>query len=429
MQGVAPVTAGQSSGRTTAGSVMGLTADDLVEVLATCSGGELDGLTDDEGEIYGVSDIVAILRQGQPSFAPTLLAAWEAEGRELSPALQYDLDAARARVAYYRTVDAGLRSKVTGLTSVKGLEIIDLYPGGLARHMNDLDFVASTEADLWQACAHLVRDGWQLHTASFSYFGGSIQVMLSVRRLHTDPYQLPYAVELTTYYSIGNYGAVRPLVRLPGEWQAPAIKNIIMLLYERFEQPFRARDLVDTALLHGALSGDELSELQDAVVALNLGIEYSELLERTDRAGLGPLPAWPAKHLATGVIRARRLARGASFFLRPLAATGMHLQRHMILGRMSHAEAIAWETVQRRLPVPKALSGGLMAFGLPMDGPPPDVTRTVLYRDGKLTWADTPMARFLLAIGDFVSQGEIDNLASRDSAPARSIELAAESHR
>jgi hypothetical protein len=405
---------------------MGLTADNLVEVLATCADGELDGLTDDVGEIYGVSDIVAILRQGQPSFAPTLLAAWEAEGRELSPALRYDLDAARARVAYYRTVDARLRAKVTGLTSVKGLEIIDLYPAGLARHMNDLDFVASTESGLWQACAHLVADGWQLHTASFSYFGGCTQVMLSVRRLHEDPYQLPYAVELTTYYSIGNYGAVWPLVRLPGEWQAPAIKNIIMLLYERFEQPFRARDLVDTALLHSALRGDELSELHHAVVTLNLGIEYGELLERTDRAGLGPLPAWPAKRLATATIRARRMARGASFYLRPVAATGMHLQRHMILGRMNHAEAIAWETVQRRLSVPKALSGGLMAFGLPMDGPPPQVTRTVLYRDGKLTWADTPMARFLLAIGDFVSQGEIDNLASHNAEPAHSIELAAE---
>jgi len=233
---------------------MGLTADNLVDVLITCSGGEVDGLATDR-ETAKLAEIVVLLRHAQPTFAPTVLSAWQAEGRELSPAMLLELDAARARVDHYRSVDASLASKVPGLTAVNGLEINDLYPGGLARHMNDLDYVASAESDLWQATDYLMLNGWELHTATFSYFGGSVQVMVSLRRPNEDLYQLPYGVELTTYYSPGNYGAIRPLVRLEPEWRVPAVKNILMLLYERYEQRFRARDLVDAVLLHGALPG------------------------------------------------------------------------------------------------------------------------------------------------------------------------------
>ena len=63
-----------------------------------------------------------------------MLSAWQAEGRELSPAMLLELDAARARVDHYRSVNASVTSKVPGLRPIKGLEIVDLYPGGLTRH-------------------------------------------------------------------------------------------------------------------------------------------------------------------------------------------------------------------------------------------------------------------------------------------------------
>jgi len=396
---------------------MGFTADSLIEALITCSGGELDGLAD-EDEAFALAEIAAFLRHGQPSFAATVLSAWQAEGRELSPAMLLELDAARARVEYYRSVNASVTSKVPGLSSIKGLEIVDLYPGGLARHMNDLDYVASAESDLWQATDYLMLNGWELHTATFSYFGGSVQVMVSLRRPNEDLYQLPYGVELTTYYSPGNYGAIRPLVRLEPEWRVPAVKNILMLLYERYEQRFRARDLVDAVLLHGALGGGEVGVLHDAVVRLGLGVEYGELTGLVDRAGLGPLPPWPGRPWATGRVRAGRAARGAGFFLRPLAGTGRVLQRRLITGELGRAGAAGWEAVQRRLPVPAALSGGLLAFGLPLEGPAPRVDRAVLCRRGNLAWADTPVGRFLLTIGDYVSQDEVDDLTSPGPAAA-----------
>ncbi|HET9897634.1 MAG TPA: hypothetical protein VFQ44_22110 [Streptosporangiaceae bacterium] len=384
---------------------MGLTSDDLVAALTVCLGEESTGL----------ADTLDMMRRDPVT--PTILSAWLQEGRELNPALRFELDTEVARIEYYRRLDARLTSKIPGLSSVKGLEILELYPAGLTRHQNDLDYVAS-EADLWQACDQLISDGWELDTATFLYFDDSIQVMASMRLENDDPYGIPYGVELSTFYSMGNYGAIRPLARMPEKWRSPAIKNIIMLLYERYEQPFRARDLYDAVLLHEALTDGELSILHRAVVKLSLGVEYSELHQLVAEAGLGPLPAWPARRLAASVIRARRLALGASHFLRPVAGTGRQMQRRMITGELGKREARAWELVQRHLSVPQGLSAGLLAFGLPMEGPRPKVTSTVLYRHKDLAWADTPVARLLLTIGDYVTEDKFDQLTERIAARA-----------
>jgi len=381
--------------------MMGLTSEDLVAALTTCTG----------EEVNGPGETVALLRQSQPSLTATVLSAWEVQGRELSPALQAELDAKRARAGYYRSVGTTLMSKVPGLTSVKGLEILDLYPAGWTRQLNDLDLVAASEADLWLACGHLIADGWEIDTATFSYFAGAVQVLASMRRPSEDPYDIPYGIELTTYCALGNFGAISPLATLPEKWRVSAIKNIIMLLYERYEQPFRARDLVDVVLLHDALRGSELAELHRAVAALRLGVEYRELLTLVDRAGLGPLPAWPARPLAVAATQALRLTRGASYFLRPVAGAGRQLQRRMITGELGRAGSRVWDAVQDRLPVPAAMSGGLLAFGLPLEGPPPSVPRTVLCRHGDLAWADTPVARFLLTIGDFVTEEQFNEIS------------------
>lgn len=382
---------------------MSLTSEDLVTVLTACAGEEVN----EPGET------VMLMRQSQPALMATLLSAWQAEGRELSPVLRSELDIDRARADYYRTVSADLMSKIPGLTSVKGLEILDLYPAGWARRQNDLDLIAPSESDLWLACDLLVADGWEIDTATFSYFAGAVQVVTSIRRPSDDPYDIRYGIELATYYALGNFGAISPLAQMPESWRVPAIKNIIMLLYERYEQPFRARDLIDVVFLHEALRDDELADLHRAVASLSLGVEYNELIALVEKVGLNPLPSWPARRLATSATRARRLARGASYFLRPVAATGRNMQRRMITGEIGRAESRAWDVVQRHLPVPAAMSGGLLAFGLPLDGPRPAVTSTVLYRRGDLAWADTPLARFLLTIGDFVAEEQFDEISRR----------------
>jgi hypothetical protein len=380
---------------------MQLTAGNLVQALAICAKGPVDE----------PAEIVALVRQAQPSFAATLYSAWQAEGTELNPALRAELDAGRARVDFYRSVAAQVMSAVSGLTTIKGLEVAALYPDGLVRYMNDLDFIACSERTMWEAVSFLLEDGWDLDTATFSRIEGALRVMVSLRRPNEDRYQLPYGIELAPYYTLGNQGGIPPVLQLPEQWCTPAIKNTLMLLHERYEQPFRARDVVDAALLHESLRDGELDTLHRGVVALGLAAEYSELIRLINAVGLGSPPRLPGGQWTTARVRARRLARGASFFARPLAGTGRHLQRRLMTGEPGRAEGMVWAAVQRRLPVTTAIGAGLLAFGLPLDGPRPDVAAAVLYHRGELAWVDTPVGRFLLTIGDEVSESAVDELS------------------
>lgn len=379
---------------------MDLTAENLVEALAVSSGERYED----------IGEIVQVARK-ESGFLATLLSAWQAEGIELSLALRAELETISRRTDFYRSLAARLFAEVPGLSTIKGLEVAALYPPGLVRYMNDLDVIAPSEPDLWRAVRLLTDEGWDLHTATFSYLGGTLRVMVSVRMPNEDRFQLPYGVELATYYTLGNQGGIPPIITMPAQWRSPAVKNTIMLLHERYEQRYRARDLVDAALLHRSMGPADRGALHDAVVALGLAIEYAELVRLVNAAGLEPLPELPGGRLITARARATRLSRGASFFARPVSGTGRHMQRRLIQGKPSRAETAAWERVERRLHPVTAVKAGLLAFGLPIGGPRTDVTTAVLRRRGEFGWVDTPAGRFLLTIGDYISESAVDELA------------------
>jgi len=384
---------------------MDLTAANLVEALAVCSGQRKED----------VAEIVEIARKTEPTFCATLFSAWQAEGMDLSPALREELAAINRRVELYREVAARLRSEVPSLTTIKGLEVAALYPPGLVRYMNDLDLITYSEHDMWRAVSLLMADGWSADTATCSYLGGTLRVMISMRMPAEDPFRLAYGVELATYYTLGNQGGIPPIIKMPPQWLDPPVKNMIMLLHERYEQPFRVRDVVDAALLHRSMREPDRRALHDAVVSLNLVLAYSELVRLVNAAGLGPLPQLPGGSLAIARARAARLARGASFFAKPLAGTGRHLQRRLMAAKPGRAEKVAWEMVERRLHPATAVRAGLLAFGLPVTGPLPHVTSAVLHERGEYAWVDTPAGRFLLTIGDYVSETAIEELSETGS--------------
>lgn len=384
---------------------MDLTAANLVEALAVCSGERSDD----------VAEIVEIARKTEPTFCATLFSAWQAEGMDLSPALREELAAITRRVELYREMAGRLRAEVPSLTTIKGLEVAALYPPGLVRYMNDLDFITFSEPDLWRAVSLLMADGWSPDTATFSCLGGSLTVMVSMRMPAEDPFRLAYGIELATYYTLGNQGGIPPIIKMPPQWLDPPVKNTIMLLHERYEQPFRVRDVVDAALLHRSMRESDRRAVQDAVVSLGLVLAYSELIKLVNDAGLGPLPPLPGGPLTIARARAARLARGTSFFARPLTGTGRHLQRRLVMGKPVKAEKVVWELLERRLHPATAVRAGLLGFGLPISGPKPNVTRAVLCQRGEHAWVDTPAGRFLLTIGDYVSETAVDELSGDDA--------------
>jgi hypothetical protein len=401
---------------------MDLSGENLVEALGTACGERPEE----------PAEIVELVHRVEPGFAATLFSAWQAEGIALNAALREDVESAASRVGLYRSVAAELTEEVSSLTTIKGLEVAALYPAGLVRYMNDLDFITPSEADLWRAVGWLTDAGWETDTATFSFFDGSLRVMVSMRKQNDDRFRLPFGIELATYYTLGNQGGIPPILQLPGKWRGPAVKNSIMLLHERYEQPFRARDLVDAALLHESMSGPERRGLHEAVVALNLSVEYAELIRLVNQAGLADLPPLTGGRWTTARTRAVRLSRGAGFFAKPVTGTGRHLQRRLMMAKPGRAEKAAWEILQRRLHPATAIRAGLLGFGLPLGrpcgpaslGPRSEVTSAVLRRRGDLAWADTPAGRFLLTVGDFVSEEAVAELGGEpDLEPDRKPDL------
>jgi len=178
---------------------MDLTADHLVEALTVVAGRPADG----------PKETADLVREVQPSFAPTLFSAWKAEGRPLNPAMAYEIDYARSRVDYFKSVAAKLKSAVPALSTIKGLEVAALYPDHLVRFQNDLDFIAPSQAELWQAVSLLTDDGWRVNTATFSELDDSLHVMVSVEHDDEDVYQILPHVELTTYFTAATRAASR----------------------------------------------------------------------------------------------------------------------------------------------------------------------------------------------------------------------------
>jgi hypothetical protein len=385
---------------------MKLTAETLVNALAAATG----------QEPADRAESVALVRTAQPSFAPTLYSAWRADGDDLNPVLRHDLDAATARIDSYRGVAARLAVRVPGLVPIKGLEVAALYPHGLMRTMNDLDYVAATERDVWTAVAFLVGDGWVIHAATFFRSHGALQIMVSLWRPHEDRYQLPYGFEIATYFALGCLGGVGPVVSLPLQWRHPPVKNLLMLLYERFEQPYRARDLVDAALLGAAITTVRLPTLRQAIAQLELSAQYTELAMLVDRCGLDPLPALRFRTGRPYASRARRFARDIGSLARPVVGAARQLQRRDLAGTSGGVAQRLARFVWPRIPVREALNAGLLAFGLPLDGPAPPVDSATLRSRGALAWIDTPVARFLLTLGNSVTQSAVDELTPRSTA-------------
>ncbi|MGV9324682.1 hypothetical protein [Streptosporangium sandarakinum] len=371
-----------------------LTSGDLEEVLTLVTGQQ----EETPGEILHVA------RREQPSLVATLLSAWEREGRDLGPALSHELRQQRARTDFYRGVQAGLGRAWPEAVPLKGLEVADRYPDALVRYMNDLDYWFPQRDRLWEAAGLLLANGWSMHTATFMLAGGDLQFLLSLRRLPEDPYALPYGIELSTTPLVGDRIGVPVRTALPALCADPVVKNLVALLFERFEQPYRARDLVDAAVLLTGAPRRLLASCALAVHELALWPEYAELAALLEESPF-TVPRLPGDERA--LVRASRMwrrATAASGLRRPFGLAVTALQNGMMNGSAGVLGRRAWDAVSRRMSPRAALDAGLPLFALPVEG---DDLRaeglTLIERDGVL-WAHTPVGGFVLVHGDEIDE-------------------------
>jgi len=107
------------------GPIIGDTLDELVDEIAVCSM-DFDSVTLTRvlevcaEESGGPEETVLLIRQREPSFAPTMYSAWQREGQPLNPALRYELDLQRARIQRYRELAAVIADRVPDAVPLKG---------------------------------------------------------------------------------------------------------------------------------------------------------------------------------------------------------------------------------------------------------------------------------------------------------------------
>jgi hypothetical protein len=370
----------------------------LTRILEVCS-----------EESGGPEETVHLIRQRQHSFAPTMYSAWEREGQPLNPALRYELDLQRSRIQLYRDITARITERVPDAVPLKGLQVAALYPPDIVRYMNDLDYVVPDQTVLWQLAGLMVELDWPVESATFMTYQGELHIMVSFRRPNTDRYALPFGVEIATHVTLGNLSGVPPVIGLPPAWRVPEVKNLVMLLFERFEQRYRARDIVDGAIQLNALGPDRFPLLAKEIQRLGLWPEYAELRDLLGKAETGDLPPAPP---AGGVrlSRARRVARAVMPFAHPVSAAARELQRRMVYGKFGRLDRRAWSMTKEKLNPTWALGAGLLCFGLPVDGGPTGGhTASVHHRDA-VCWVETPIGRFLLTPGTEIDEDALDVL-------------------
>jgi hypothetical protein len=327
--------------------------------------------------------------------AVTLLSAWALEGRRLDPGLARELEWHRRRLARYRAVWARIDQAVPGAYLLKGLEIAGLYPPGLVREAGDLDVGVRRADDLWRIARLLEESGWQLTAFTVVRRDGQLETLAEFLLEGDEPEFLlePFTVELKTI----DIGSRARSQRIPDPAGSSTVKNLLALLAERWERPFRSRDVLDLALLLHCLRPEELPRLRAGLGTLGLWRPWRELHRAAARLG------WVPAGLPPLADRERTLRPGAARRWRRLAARAHPVRVLALLAQRGVAEDRGRATdrlsdlLHRWLGVERLLALGLPLFGTPVGDQRAASLR--LERRGRQLVAVSPVGSLLLVGG------------------------------
>ena len=336
--------------------------------------------------------------------AATLLSLWAAAGEDLSAAERAELSACRERIDFYGRIWGELRLLAPELFLLKGMTVAALYPPGVLRSAGDLDVVCQSHRDFWRSACHLAETDWEL--AAFTVgpaepgAGVPYHLFAEFRRPGTgpggepDPDAEPYAIGLVTAEIVTDIR--RPARQLGRPVRSPLAASAVALVAERWERPFRSRDLLDLSLLLADLDPAALEQVRADLARIGLWPEWREAVRAIRHLGR-PAPAvFPGTR--SGAAR-ERLLRGSRLLRRwanPVRVLAIAAQSGVEdrVGRLADA---ASDLVQRRVDGRRLLAAGVLLFGVPLEGPPVHEPR--LDDVGHHLVARTPIGSFLLVAG------------------------------
>jgi hypothetical protein len=351
--------------------------------------------------------------------AVTVLSAQAAAGQALRPEQSEELAAHRHRIDRYRQAWSVVSSAAPDACVVKGSSVGARYPAGLLRAAGDMDVVCPAP-QLWAAALALLQDGW--HVGAFTVFPGQAsastvsggeEILIELNQPSDTEIEEPYGVELRTV-------EVGTSILHPGQQPAaplsPVAGNVLALVAERWERPFRTRDVYDLAVLHEHLDAGERASLAAGLTATGLWPEMRELSALLRRSGLRPAPDLPGSQRSARWARAARLARSAVRWSHPVRVLGVLALTTVDSDHGTLADWVA-RVVHERIGARRLLNLGLPLFAVPLPSValpsvalpsvalpsapdlPPASAGLRLVRLGAHLVAVTPVGRFLMVAG------------------------------
>ncbi|MFF3415863.1 nucleotidyltransferase family protein [Streptomyces sp. NPDC002698] len=352
----------------------------------------------DAGPTASREAVLRTARDGRHKLAATLLSLWAEDGEALTEAETAELRLHRERVDHYRRVWSGLRTAAPGVSLLKGMTIAGLYPPGVLRAAGDLDVVCPFHEDLWSCAQQLTATGWELaaFTVGPARTGDAVPLHLGAefRSPAPEPSPDPYAVGLVT-------AEIATEVRAPA-WQltrpsrSPLAVCAVALVAERWERPFRSRDLLDLALLLQHLDETGVRQLRTDLDRTGLWPEWREARRAMARLGWRPAVAPPHTRASSVRTRLLRAMRTAALWSSPVRAPALIAQSG-IEGEGGRLAELASDLAHRGFGARRLLGAGLPLFGVPLDDEP--AGRLRLDDVGRHLVARTPLGSFLLVSG------------------------------
>lgn len=354
-----------------------------------------------------------LARSPDHKLAVTLLSAEAAAGRPLRPRESAELAANRHRIGCYRKAWSIVSGAAPDAYVVKGSSIAAHYPPNLLRAAGDMDVICPA-AQLWLAARELIKVGWQF--SAFTIFparapasrpeqvgdAGELEILIELSQPSDTEIEEPYAVELRTVEVATSI--LRPAERLK-EPLPPIAGSVLALVAERWERPFRTRDVYDLAVLCDQLDSAERTRLCAALTATGLWPEMRELASLLRRSGLRPAADLPDSRRSAWRARAARLAGSAVRWSHPVRVLGYLSLTTVDTDRGELADRLA-RVVHERIGAWRLLRLGVPLFAVPLPLTPaddslaastPDAIRLV--RLGAHLVALTPVGQFLMTAG------------------------------
>ncbi|UCA51077.1 hypothetical protein LEL86_18075 [Streptomyces sp. WA6-1-16] len=343
-------------------------------------------------------ELLRAARDSRHKLAATLLTLWRESGEELTAAETSELLLHQERIEYYRQLWSALLKLAPGAYVLKGMSIASLYPPRILRSAGDIDVICPAHATLWDCSRHLTSDGWELaaFTLGPSRPGDGVPFHLGAefRKPAPGPSPDPYAVGLCTAEIMTDIRA--PAWQLTRAAHSPSAADAVALVAERWERPFRSRDLMDLALLLRDLDDADIARLPEELARIGLWPQWREAMRALRNHGMEPARVLPSARAATGHARLHRTARSMMRWISPVRALALVAQSGTEGGGGRLAE-VASDLVHSRIGTRRLLRAGLPLFGIPLDAEP--ARRLHLDDVGRHLVARTPLGSFLLVAG------------------------------